>query len=59
MANAPQRDRTAGVKKLICLKCEAEYFFERDWTDRNSLNAQDKFDFTRKSWIASSLRSSQ
>jgi hypothetical protein len=31
------------------MKPEEEYFFEGDWTDRNSLIRLDKFDFARKS----------
>ena len=39
----------AGDKQVICAKRETEYFFDRDWTDRNSLIRLAKFDFTRKS----------
>jgi hypothetical protein len=49
MANAPQRDGTAADMKVICTNRETENFFAEGWTDRNSLIAQDKFDFTRKS----------
>jgi hypothetical protein len=45
---------TAGVMKLIWVKHEAQYFLRRDWTGRNSLNGFKKFNFARKSWIASS-----
>ena len=38
----------AGDKQVICAKREAEYFFGRDWTGRNSLIRLDKFDFWRK-----------
>jgi hypothetical protein len=39
---------TAAVMKVIWVKQEAEYFFERDWTGRNSLIRLDKFDFARR-----------
>jgi len=35
--------------KVIYEKVEGEFFFKRDWTDRNSLIQLDKFDFARKS----------
>jgi hypothetical protein len=48
MASAPLWDGTAGEMKVIWVKCEAEYFFRRDWTGRNSLIRLEKLDFTRK-----------
>jgi hypothetical protein len=35
--------------KVICGFGKPEYFFKRDWTDRNSLIRLRKLDFTRKS----------
>jgi hypothetical protein len=40
---------TAADIKLIRYFGKPEYFFERDWTDRNSLIRFRKLDFTRKS----------
>jgi hypothetical protein len=37
----------AGGLKVICAEPEAEYFLQRDWTGRNSLNGLEKFDFAR------------
>jgi len=34
---------------VICGNREAKYFWQRDWTDRNSLIRLEKFDFARKS----------
>jgi hypothetical protein len=39
----------AGDKQVICEKSEAENFFARDWTGRNSLIRLEKLDFTRNS----------
>ena len=37
-----------GGYKVICGFGKTEYFFGRDWTDRNSLIRLEKLDFTRK-----------
>jgi hypothetical protein len=45
----PSSGRDGGDKQLICVKREAEYFFDEDWTGQISLNRLDNFDFARKS----------
>ena len=45
MANAPLRDRTGQVLKVIWVKREAEYFCKWDWTTQITLIRFNKLDF--------------
>ena len=49
IAIRPSSGVDGGGYKAICDFGKPEYFFRRDWTDRNSLIRLEKLDFTRKS----------
>ena len=57
MANAPRERRDGGDKPVICLRSEAEYFCDGDWTGRNRLIRFRKLAFRRNAKSRRFIRS--
>jgi hypothetical protein len=51
MANAPPRDRTAGVLEMICPTAKAKYFCKGDWTAIIRLIPFNKLGWSRKNGL--------
>jgi hypothetical protein len=51
MANAPPRDRTAGVLEMICPTAKANYFCKGDWTASIRLIPFNKLGWARKNGV--------